>query len=142
MHPDFPTVDGVYQMTTEWSLETPVTLNRRIEEGNLVLWRPGFTIWIAVWGNDHNESADHRLAWIKKDTSADAFSNADSVEPNGVIKYSYRLDESRENGSVHAFYGFKIAENGHIQVAFYCDDRADVHVAEQIFGSISYRAAA
>ena len=64
LNPDFPVVDGHYQMTSEWSLNLDQPHNRRIEEQQLVIWRPGVTLWISVWGNDNHESIDERLTWI------------------------------------------------------------------------------
>lgn len=61
LHPGFPVVQDTYQMTKEWSVTLPGRFNRRIEDGSLVLWRPGFTIWTSVWGNDKKESAEKRL---------------------------------------------------------------------------------
>jgi lipopolysaccharide/colanic/teichoic acid biosynthesis glycosyltransferase len=39
-------------MTPEWALVLPEKFNRRIEDGSMVFWRPGLTVWINVWGND------------------------------------------------------------------------------------------
>lgn len=40
LHPDFPVVEGLYRLTRDWELELPEKFNRRIEDGNMVLWRP------------------------------------------------------------------------------------------------------
>lgn len=39
LHPDFPVVEGRYRLTREWELELSGKFNRRIEDGNMVLWR-------------------------------------------------------------------------------------------------------
>jgi hypothetical protein len=49
--PGFPLVSGDYALTEEWAIHLPEKFARRVEEGNLVLWRPGLTIWLAAWGN-------------------------------------------------------------------------------------------
>jgi hypothetical protein len=56
LHPKFPIVEGHYQLTEEWSVDLPEAFNRRIEEGQMVIWRSGFTIWMAIWNNDKNQS--------------------------------------------------------------------------------------
>ena len=48
LNPQFPIVEGRYQMTGEWSIALPGQFNRRIENQDLVIWRPGFTIWLAI----------------------------------------------------------------------------------------------
>lgn len=58
LHPDYPVVSGDYQLTETWSVSLPLKFNRRIEDGSLILWRPGLTIYFTAWNNDHQESAD------------------------------------------------------------------------------------
>ncbi len=68
LHPDFPVVEDLYQMTKEWSVSLPSKFNRRMEDDDLVIWQPGFTIWTTVWNNDKSERPEERLAWIKHET--------------------------------------------------------------------------
>jgi hypothetical protein len=49
LHPDYPTVEGTLSLTYSWSLVLPEKFNRRLDDGDLVIWRPGFTIRTAVW---------------------------------------------------------------------------------------------
>jgi hypothetical protein len=49
LHPDYPTIEGRYPLTSDWELDLPQKFNRRIEDGNMVLWRPGLTLRISVW---------------------------------------------------------------------------------------------
>ena len=135
LHPDFPVVSGECQLSADWALTLPTEFNRRLEEQDLVLWRPGITIWMSLWNNDHDETIAERLAWIREDVSEEAFGlelNAES-DPGRLV---YRLNEAREDGDVFALYGFVVKDLGHLQVAIYVDDEADIDAAEGIFASI------
>ena len=136
LHPDFPIIEGQYQMTTEWSMNLPSKFNRRFEEDDLVIWKPGFTIWTQIWGNDKDESAEARLEWIKQDTSPDAF-NSVTESSNGILRYAYRLEEKAEDGRQAAFYGFSIGATSHVQIAIYFDSPADLSIAEGIWRSLT-----
>ena len=131
----FPVVEGEYQMTKNWSIVLPGKFNRRIEEDDLVLWRPGITLWIAIWGNDHDESRESRLASLRKSFSADAF-DVEEVPGEDVLRISYRLNENSKDNRTAAFYGFVVGFDGHVQIAIYFDQESDLDLAKKIFLSL------
>lgn len=135
LHPDFPVVEGRYQMTKEWSVTLPGKFNRRIEDGELVLWHPGMTMWVAVWGNDKNENKESRLKRIRADISPQAF-DVETSKTSGVLRLSYRLKEGNEQGAVPAYYCFAVGDSGHVQMAIYLDKENDVKSAQAICGSL------
>jgi len=135
LHPEFPVVEGKYQMTEEWSIILPGKFNRRIENGDLVIWRPGFTIWVSALNNDKNESKEDRLARLREDVSSDAF-DVEDVSEEGVLHLRYRLNEESEDRRIAAFYGFVVGVNGHIQLGIYFDDEGDLEKAKQIWLSV------
>ncbi len=132
LHPDFPIVTGHYKLTSTWSLSVPLKFNRRVEDGSLILWRPGVTLYFNVWNNDHNESVDTRLAQLKSEISPDAFGPQEQNN-GGIQRFSYRLVED----AVNALYGFVFADGGHVQVAVYFDDASDVELARSMFESVA-----
>lgn len=85
LHPHFPVVEGKYQMTKKWSVTLPGRFNRRVEDGDLVIWRPGFTIWVSALNNDKNESKEVRLARLQKGMSSDAF-DVEDVSDEGDVE--------------------------------------------------------
>jgi len=126
-------------MTKEWELTLPGSFNRRVEEGNLVIWRPGLTFWIAVWGNDHASSSEARLADLRRDASPQR-ENERSSSDASVLRYSYELKESdpgRTPTSYVALYSFSVAPGGHVQLAAYCDGEADLQAAYGVAQSVS-----
>jgi hypothetical protein len=134
LNPDFPTAAGRYQITREWSVTLPGEFNRRVEDGALVLWRPGLTVWMLVWGNDHAESLQARLNGLRRRRSPQAF-DEEVLNEEGLTRYAYRLSEQRDDGLLCALYAFAIGASGHVQAAIYCDDEAELVVAKQIWRS-------
>jgi hypothetical protein len=138
LHPDFPVVEGEYRMTEGWSITLPKKFNRRFDDNSLVIWRPGFTIWITVWGNDRNESKEEQLAWFKKRMSPDAF-DLEELSDNGVLRFAYRLKERSDDNRVAALYGFAFGDDGYVQTAIYFDDEDALPIAKTIWMSLKPR---
>jgi len=122
-------------MTEDWALALPEKFNRRLDNGDLVIWRPGFTIRIAVWNNDKDESPRQRLSWIKETMSTAAYDVEEHVQEN-VLRLDYRLVEDAEDDRVPAFYCYAVGEHSHVQMAFYFDDEEDVTLAKEIWRSL------
>ena len=135
LHPDYPVVDGHYQLTEDWSLTLDQPVSRRIENGSMVLWRPGFTIWLNVWGNDNDEMIGERADWIIGDASPDAY-DVTSQKGDGIVRFSFRLDE---DNSSFGYYGYVIVPDGHAQISVYFDSEVELAEAKAIVGSVSYR---
>jgi len=134
LHPEFPVVTGDYPLSDRWQISLPLKFNRRLEDGSLILWRPGITIYLIAWGNDDGESIGVRLNDLKSGISREAFEP--KLGQSGVTQqFSYRLIED----GVQAIYGFAVADDGHLQVSIYFDDEADVDLAREIFASLNVR---
>jgi hypothetical protein len=135
LHPDFPIVSGEYRLSHDWRLTLPSRFNRRVDRRDLVIWRPGFKIWLALWSWDPGAPPEKRLEAIKSDTSPEAF----DVRLEGEappIRYSYRLDEERDEGTVKALYAYVLKDGGYLQMAFYVDREDDLAYAESIVESV------
>lgn len=137
LHPDFPIVEGKYQMTEEWLITLSQPHNRRVDEGDLVLWRPGLTIWIALWGNDNNQSIDERLEAISSRSSPYAF-DVNSKDKGITQAYSYRLNEMENNKVTYSYNGYILANDSHVQVSVYFDSESDLNEAKSIIESVMY----
>ncbi len=134
LHPDFPVVNSKYQMTKNWSVVLPGSFSKRIEDGSLILWRLGFTIWTNVWGNDHSETPDKRLNDIVQRSNKSKF---DEIKlKDKVLLYSYRIHEDEDDDRVAAFYCFAFGKTGHVQMAIYFDKEEDVSWANKIWRSL------
>jgi hypothetical protein len=138
LHPDFPVVEGDYRMTDEWSLTLPVPFNRRIEDGSLVVWRPGLTFWIAVWGNDHDETADERVRWIL-DAASPGRVQQRIDRQGGLVRLTYEMldeDPDREPSVYPSIAGYVLSDRGHVQISAYCDDAAAWSLAHDVIRSV------
>lgn len=136
--PGFPLVEGDYALTATWSVHLPEQFARRVEDGSLVLWRPGLTIWLVAWGNDNNETQAERLAWIK-DVASPERSDARELVRDGVTRFSYRLRDENEDGPVESLNAYVIGDEGHLQLSVYFDDAADAATAQRIVDSLAVR---
>jgi hypothetical protein len=140
-HSRFPVVQGRYHLTRDWSVALPGPFQRRLEDDSLVLWRPGITVWTNIWNNDKLETSQERLEWLREGTSPDAFESQVIID-GSLTRYAYRLTEQRDEGVVHALYAFAIGPNGHVQMALYFDDEADLSIAREIAQSLDISPAA
>jgi hypothetical protein len=123
-------------MTNEWSITLGQPMNRRFEDDSLVLWRPGLTAWITVWGNPKLESPTIRLGKLKQMSAPARYD--DKEWTNGdLIYYTYRLQEGPDDGKPAALYGDVIGIAGHIQIAVYFDDEASLAAAAGLIGRIT-----
>lgn len=132
LHPDFPVVEGRLQLTDMWAVTLPFQMNQRVEDDSLVLWRPGFTIWLSAWESDGKRTADKHFQRVRRDADPARFDETVS-EDDAMIRLSYRL---KEDGAVPGFYTFAFAPGGHIQAAFYADVEHDLETARQIWLSL------
>jgi hypothetical protein len=128
----FPTVDGTYFMTADWSISLRGAFKRRFEDDSLVLWRSGVTAWIIVWNKSAKETKADRLATLRKDVSTGAFGVRQEVS-DGLLRFSYRLREEGGDTRAPGFYSFVVGECGHVQMAVYFDDERDVEVARTLW---------
>jgi hypothetical protein len=135
VHPAFPFVEGKYQMTDEWSVTLPDKFNQRMEDGSLVLWKSGFTVWASVWNNDRGESKEARLADVRKGISKDSF-DVQVLREKNLLRLAYRLSEQASDRRVAAFYGFVFGAKGYVQLGIYFDDEKHLELAKKIWLSL------
>ena len=138
LHPDFPVVDGRHSLTKEWSLFLDQPHSRRVEDGSLVLWRPGFTVWLNIWNNDKNQSKEERLTRVISDASKAAF-DITSKDVGKTKLYYYRIDEDRGDKVVPSLNGFSISPDNDLQISIYFDSEEDYASAKSISESIEYQ---
>ena len=136
--PGFPIVEGRHAITDTWSIELPERFARRVEDDSVVLWRPGLTIWLAAWGKDKTESQAERLTSIKESAAPMRFEECEN-NSDGITRFSYRLRDENEEGTVESIYAYVINDNGHLQMAVYFDDPAEGVKARMLAESVSER---
>lgn len=135
LNPDFPIVSGDYRLSHDWGLTLPSSFNRRIESHDLVIWRPGFTIWLALWSWERGARPEQRLETIRSETDPEAFDvrlSADDLP----IRYSYRLSQPRDDRLVNALHAFVLKRGGYLQMAFHLAREEDLEGAISIVDSV------
>jgi hypothetical protein len=134
--PTYPVGERDYALGDGWSLRLPGEFRHRVEDGNLILWRRGLTIYAVVWNNAKKESETARLSWIKQNVSPESF-EVQELQDTKVLRFSYRLSENRKEGLVHALYGYAIGQSGHVQMAVYFDRDTSIDLARKIWLSVT-----
>lgn len=138
---NFPYVTNRVSVTSDWSIYLPFVMNLRIDEGSLVLWRPGFTIWLDAMNNHHRLTLQHRKEHFRETADAQRYEEYEIAEDNRLY-YSYRLAEPSEDKRAPALYGFAFGQEGHLQIAFYFDAEEDAAIAHSILISANQTPAA
>lgn len=141
LHPDFPVVQGHHRLTPEWAITLAEPFNRRIEDGDLVLWNPRITVWMTIWHNDEDASIQARLDDLKQHMSPDAEA-IEQEQPDSILFYAYRLaeepDQDTDDERRPGYYGYAFADTSHVQMAVYFDDEADAQIARALHRSLVY----
>ena len=135
MHPDYPIVSGEYQMTDDWSVALPGKFNRRVEDGDLVIWRPGFTIWVSVWHNNKKQTVRERYECRLSERSPESFDVTEAPEDTPA-RFSYRLKEDADDARVAAFYGFAFGSDSEVMMAIYFNNEQQLDDAVRIWRSL------
>ncbi|MCC9605572.1 DUF2185 domain-containing protein [Blastopirellula sp. JC732] len=139
LHPDFPILEpGVFALTDRWSLDLPLRFNKRLEEdGQMVLWRPGVTIYASVWGIPEDyDSSFELLRDLTRDRDPDAF-DYQELKEGKLLRIAYRLVEDHDGVDVHALYCFVADADGYVHLSIYFDAPEDVDLAKSIWQGIA-----
>ncbi|MGB0907151.1 MAG: hypothetical protein ACPGVT_06635 [Maricaulaceae bacterium] len=120
-------------------MTAPSLMLRRIEDGALVIWHPGLTLWATLWdGTNHSgEDADPnvRLDHIRSSISKDA-QDIQTSQQGDRATLSYALNEDGQDGLY--FKAFTAHED--IWLTAYYDSADDKHNAQSIIDSLTYAA--
>jgi hypothetical protein len=126
-------------LTEEWSIRLEPAFERRIQDGCLVFWAPGRTLWISAWDSKKGESPEERLRWIQEEANPEPVERYEPPHPT-LKRFGHLLLESDDGkGARWALYAFTVSpDGGHLQFAFYVDDKADLAWARSTWDSIEF----
>jgi hypothetical protein len=130
----YPLNEGIAQITESWSFEISTRMLRRYDKGSLVIWRPGFTIWLNAY-SPNNIAIEERAEKILETMSSD---NQDLLKEtkNGIQKIRYRLVEEIEGIKQSSAYIFGLTDNQEIHITIYYDDPKHMVGIEQIWDTL------
>ncbi len=127
---------GPVRITVEWTMEISSTMTRRVDENSLVVWRPGFTIWIDVFKGGPDTVSD-RVDEILR-TQSKQSENLQQEDADGMTKVRYSLVEKREGYEQPAIYLFGITQKSEIHMGIYYDEEKDLPEVEKIWQTFLY----
>jgi hypothetical protein len=133
--PGVPIVEGEQSLTKEWTLTLPDRYARRIEDGSLVLWRPGITVWINAWSNDKGEPQAKRVAELEKSAPRGAREMREEAR-DGATQVTYRLTEDE----TESLTVLTVSDTGQLQMSIYFDHDGDIETARMIAASVRHTA--
>lgn len=134
----YPIVEGFYELTEDWGTTLPEPLAKRADGDMLMLWRPGFTVFVTVWGEGEEDvSRKQRLRDIKRECDPDGrvVRNSDNGE---MILYAYRLRDITPDGEMETLTAFAVTNRGHIQLVISFDEAKDEAKALEMVDGIRY----
>ena len=107
------------QLTREWSFQIEDGFKRRMEDGNLGLWKPGRTIWMACYSP--NEPAQTTLEWIKQEAPPNP-SKTFEYDEGDLLRFGYLLPNADGERRAWELTAFTIAPGDYILTSFYFDE--------------------
>lgn len=130
-----PPVDrGVIQVSRNWGFSIATRMLKRFDKGSLVIWRPGFTIWLDSF-NTNGVGLEERISNVLKTVSPDK-TDFSEVEENGIHKIRYSLQEITDGKEQNAVYIFALSEDQEMHMAIYFDNSNDMSEIEEIWKTL------
>lgn len=134
LYPAFP---GSLQISKTWSFEVSMHLLRRLDEGSMVMWRPGFTIWMNLYSESGFRSPEDRLTSLSQNAAPSRY-DEETAKDEHQIRYRYRLDEPQEDGSIQsAAYCFGFTDHEELHLSIYFDTDESLREVDLIWSTIS-----
>ncbi len=135
----YPVDKGTVDITKHWSFDVNSWMLRRVDDSNLVTWRPGFTIWLNAYTSKSDDIV-HRIDGIQNTASPDS-SGLERVEKkDGLSKFRYFLVENGEEGEQASAYIFGFTKTNEIHITLYYDDESFLGDIELVWETLKYRA--
>jgi hypothetical protein len=129
-----PVVEGKVALTKEWSIEVSACMLRRYDNGSLVIWRPGFTLWINTYTTSEI-SPEVRAGDILSGMSKDAQGLENDVSES-LHKIRYWLEELVDNLSQRACYISGLTATEQINIAVYFDLMEECSEVDKIWKTL------
>jgi len=126
------------KITREWSFDLDESFRHRIEDGNLIFWKPGRTIYLIVWSRPEGEDKEQTMTWLKSESHPDPLLRKEPAS-TAILRYGYLLKERDGEHEYFGFYGFAVANTSYVQMSCYFDKETDVEWAEQTWLSLTYQ---
>lgn len=120
-----------------WIVIPPANMLRRLDDGSMVLWKPGLTFYLDLFSAPSTTAIADWAKGIRDRASPDRTDEALIDGP--ITTLSYRLVERRSPESAQpAWYGFARVGENVIHIAGYFDGEEDEALARAFWSSLSH----
>lgn len=128
---------GSVRLTADWSATLTETMLRRVEDGNLVLWRPGLTAFFSVFDVGPSEARKELVAEFLAEADESRFDEHQDLR-GPVWRARYRLQETdAEDGERSGLYGIAVTAKSKVVAAVYFDEESDIETAMELIDSLA-----
>lgn len=135
----YPVDKGTVDITKHWSFDVSSWMLRRLDDSSLVIWRPGFTIWLNAYTSE-SDDIGHRIDGIQNTASTDSFGQERVEQNDGLSKFRYFLVEREEDSEQASAYIFGFAKTHEIHITLYYDDESFIGDIDLVWRTLKYRA--
>lgn len=118
-----------------WTFDIASRMTRRIEDDSIVIWRPGFTIWIDIY-TTHVRTRKERFELINE-IKPDLAYDIKQEEANGLLKLRYRYDKEEFVNKQPSICVFGLTDRDEIHMTVYFDSDVYLNEIEQIWNTLS-----
>lgn len=133
LHPGFPAVDGRVTITDDWAITLPRPMNRRFEDGSVVLWIPELiTIWLFVPppGSEVRPLTDEHPE-NRGDTS-----DVRRWQSGALSALSYRVNEPADDERRPPLTCLAYQPGTRLTMSVYFDDENEASLADELAHSL------
>lgn len=132
-----PAFPGLNRLTQSWEVQIQEHMLRRIEKGELIMWRPGLTFYVTCFVSDDQDERALVVDFMK-----DISKNAESLfvdRAKGFTQIQYDLIESVEGQDQKGAYISGFSDGNVIHIAAYYDQEPERTILQSFARSLKFR---
>jgi hypothetical protein len=130
-----PVEKGNINITNEWSFDVSTRMVKRIDKGSLVVWRPGFTLWIDAYKPEDKDINARERKLL--DIISPERINFESIRQDQLQKIRYELTEESGEYIQKSAYISGLTESQEIHITIYYDDPKSISEIDEIWNTIT-----
>lgn len=131
----YPVDAGKIVVSSAWEFRISSRMLRRIDESSLVIWKPGFTIWLNAYTPNNNDIAE-RVDCILQIKSAEAYGLEQEASAD-FTKLKYYLVENTDGKKQTSANLFGFTKENEIHMSVYYDGEEFLPEIDLIWSSLT-----
>lgn len=133
-----PVDEGMVKITEKWSFAASSRMVRRFDRGSIVIWRPGFAIWLSCYSFEARDKSE-RIEEILAESSSER--TGEKIIENGDIKMlRYHLKEYNGERLQDSAHIIAVGETDEISMVIYYDNDKQLAEVDRVWESLVYTA--